>query len=336
MSRRWSSASYSVVKNVCGTGSVFVRTKQRQAMKRKRPIKKGQIALFILTVPGIIYLLLNNYAPMFGIVIAFKKINFKKGILGSEWNGLSNFKFLFRSQDAWMITRNTLLYNIAFIILNIVLGVFFAILLNEIWSKHFKKFSQTVLILPQIISMVIVSYMAYAFLSSDSGFLNNSILIPMGKDKISWYSQPQYWPFILIFVQAWKSLGYNVLLFLASVVGIDPALFESAEIDGATRLQQIRYITVPLLKPAMITLGLLMVGKIFYSDFGLFYQVPMQSGALFSVTQTIDTYVYRGLTNISSIGMSAAAAFYQSFVGFAVILFCNFAVKKLDPENALF
>lgn len=305
-------------------------------MKKKRKIKRGELALFLMTIPGIIYLLINNYAPMFGIVIAFKKINFKKGILGSAWCGLSNFKFLFKSQDAWLITRNTILYNLVFIFLNIFLGVLFAILLNEIWSKTFKKISQTILILPQIISMVIVSYMAYAFLSSDSGFINNSILIPLGKDKISWYSQAKYWPFILIFIQAWKSLGYNVLLFLASVVGIDPSLYESAEIDGASRIKQIWFITIPLLKPAMITLGLLMVGKIFYSDFGLFYQVPMESGALFSVTQTIDTYVFRGLSNISSIGMSAAAAFYQSIVGLVVILFCNFIVKKLDSENALF
>jgi len=305
-------------------------------MKKKSRIKKGELALFALTIPGILYLIINNYAPMFGIVIAFKKINFKKGILGSEWNGLANFRFLFKSQDAWVITRNTILYNCAFIVLNIVLGVLFAILLNELWSGLFKKLSQTILILPQIISMVIVSYMAYAFLSSDSGFINNSILSPLGKEKVSWYSQPQYWPFILIFIQAWKSLGYNVLLFLASVVGIDPSLFESAEIDGATRFQQIKYITIPLLKPAMVTLGLLMVGKIFYSDFGLFYQVPMQSGPLFSVTQTIDTYVFRGLTNINSVGMSAAAAFYQSIVGFVVIMVCNLIVKKADPDNALF
>ncbi len=305
-------------------------------MKNKKKIKRGELALFALTIPGIIYLLINNYAPMFGIVIAFKKINFKKGILGSDWTGLSNFRFLFRSQDAWIITRNTILYNVVFIVLNIVLGVFFAILLNEIWSKFFKRLSQTILILPQIISMVIVSYMAYAFLSSDSGFINNSVLARMGREKVSWYSIPQYWPFILVFIQAWKSLGYNVLLFLASVVGIDPALYESAEIDGASRVQQIRFITLPLLKPAMTTLGLLMVGKIFYSDFGLFYQVPMQSGPLFPVTQTIDTYVFRGLTNISSVGMSAAAAFYQSIVGFVVILLCNLAVRKFDPENALF
>ncbi len=302
----------------------------------KRRIKKRDIALLAMSLPGIAYLIINNYLPMFGIVIAFKKINIKKGILGSEWNGLSNFRFLFKSQDAWLITRNTILYNLVFIFLNIFLGVMFAILLNEIWSKTFKKLSQTILILPQIISMVIVSYMAYAFLSSDSGFLNNSILLPAGRDKISWYSRPEYWPFILIFIQAWKQLGYNVLLFLASVVGIDPSLYESAEMDGASRLKQIRYITIPMLKPAMVTLALLMAGKIFYSDFGLFYQVPMDSGPLYSVTQTIDTYVFRGLSNISSLGMSAAAAFYQSIVGFAVIMACNLVVKKLDPDNALF
>ena len=305
-------------------------------MRREKKLKKSELHLLLMTLPGVIYLVINNYLPMFGIVIAFKKINTSKGIFRSEWNGISNFKFLFRSADAWLITRNTLVYNLVFIFLNIFLGVLFAILLNELWSKTFKKLSQTILILPQIVSMVIVSYMVYAFLSSDNCFINNSILISLGKNKISWYSKARYWPFILVFIQAWKSLGYNVLLFLASVVSIDSSLYESAEIDGASRIKQIRYITIPLLKPAMITLGLLMVGRIFYSDFGLFYQVPMDSGPLYPVTQTIDTYVFRGLSNISNLGMAAAAAFYQSIVGFLVIMTCNTVVKKVDAENALF
>ena len=304
--------------------------------KKKKILQKSDIALLVMLLPGSIYLLVNNYAPMFGMFIAFKKINYQKGIFGSDWVGLSNFEFLFRTKDAFIMTRNTLLYNLVFILLNIILGVSFAIMLNEIRSALLKKGMQTVLLMPQIVSMVIVSYMVFAFLSSDNGFINHSILEPLGKTRISWYTKAPYWPFILVFVQAWKNIGYNTLLFLASVVGIDSSLYEAAKVDGASHIKQIWYITLPLLRPAMITLGLLMVGRIFYSDFGLFYQVPMDSGPLLPVTQTIDTYVYRGLTNIANIGMSSAASFYQSFVGFAVVLTCNLVVRKIDSESALF
>ena len=304
--------------------------------KKKKKLQKSDIALLVMLLPGSIYLLVNNYAPMFGMFIAFKKINYQKGIFGSDWVGLSNFEFLFRTKDAFIMTRNTLLYNLVFILLNIILGVSFAIMLNEIRSALLKKGMQTVLLMPQIVSMVIVSYMVFAFLSSDNGFINHSILEPLGKTRISWYTKAPYWPFILVFVQAWKNIGYNTLLFLASVVGIDSSLYEAAKVDGASHIKQIWYITLPLLRPAMITLGLLMVGRIFYSDFGLFYQVPMDSGPLLPVTQTIDTYVYRGLTNIANIGMSSAASFYQSFVGFAVVLTCNLIVRKIDSESALF
>ena len=303
---------------------------------KKKKLKKSEIGLLVMLLPGSIYLLVNNYAPMAGLFIALKKINYQKGIFGSDWVGLSNFEFLFRTKDAWIMTRNTLLYNLVFIALNIVLGVTFAILLNEVRYKILKKGFQTVLLMPQIVSMVIVSYMAFAFLSSDNGFINHSILQPLGADRVSWYTKASFWPFIIVFVQAWKNLGYNTILFLASVVGIDTSLYEAAEVDGASRWKQIFYITLPLLRPAMITLGLLMVGRIFYSDFGLFYQLPMDSGPLFPVTQTIDTYVYRGLSNISNIGMSSAASFYQSFVGFAVVLVCNLIVRKVDSDSALF
>lgn len=308
----------------------------KKSAAKKKKLKKSEIGLLVMLLPGSIYLLVNNYAPMAGLFIAFKKINYQKGIFGSDWVGLSNFEFLFRTKDAWIMTRNTLLYNLVFIALNIILGVTFAILLNEVRFRLLKKGFQTVLLMPQIVSMVIVSYMAFAFLSSDNGFINHSILEPLGIEKISWYTKAAFWPYIIVFVQAWKNLGYNTILFLASVVGIDTSLYEAAEVDGASRWKQIFYITLPLLRPAMITLGLLMVGRIFYSDFGLFYQLPMNSGPLFPVTQTIDTYVYRGLTNISNIGMSSAASFYQSFVGFAVVLTCNLIVRRIDSDSALF
>ena len=204
---------------------------------KKRKLKKSDIALLVMLLPGSIYLLVNNYAPMFGMFIAFKKINYQKGIFGSDWVGLANFEYLFKTKDAWIMTRNTLLYNLVFIALNIILGVAFAIMLNEIRNALLKKGIQTVLLMPQIVSMVIVSYMVFAFLSSDNGFINHSILEPLGKQKISWYTQTAYWPFILVFVQAWKNIGYNTLLFLASVVGIDNSLYEAAKVDGATRMQ---------------------------------------------------------------------------------------------------
>ena len=303
---------------------------------KKNHIRKSDLALLGMLLPGSIYLLINNYAPMGGLFIAFKRINFKKGIFRSDWVGLSNFEFLFKTKEAWVMTRNTLLYNLVFIALNIILGVTFAILLNEIRNKVLKKSYQTILLMPQIISMVIVSYMAFAFLSSDNGFINLTILKNLGRAKISWYSKAGYWPFIIVFVQAWKNIGYNTILFLASVVGIDPSLYDAAKVDGASRIRQIFYITLALMRPAMITLGLLMVGKIFYSDFGLFYQLPMNSGPLFGVTQTIDTYVYRGLSNVSNLGMASAASFYQSFVGFAVVLASNLVVRRIDPDSALF
>ena len=304
--------------------------------KKKKKISSSQLALMSMLIPGCIYLLINNYTPMMGLFIAFKNINYTQGIFKSAWCGLNNFKFLFSSGDAWVITRNTLLYNLAFIVLNMFFGIVFAILLNEIVSSLLKKFFQTIILMPQIISMVIVSYLVYAFLSGESGFINNTILRNMGKESINWYSEPKYWSGLLIFIQSWKTVGYSTLLYLASVVGIDTTLYEASEMDGATKMQQIFYITIPLLKNTMITIALLMIGRIFYSDFGLFYQVPMNSGALFNVTQTIDTYVYRGLMSVGNIGMSAAAAFYQSIVGFVVVLVSNWIVSKVDASSALF
>lgn len=305
-------------------------------MKRlNSAIKRGQLPLFLMIVPGSIYLLVNNYFPMMGLFIAFKNINYAKGIFKSDWCGLKNFQFLFSTGDAWIITRNTLLYNIAFITLGVIVGVTMAIFLNEIINVKLKKTFQTVLLLPQIISMVIVSYLVYSLFSGDNGFINNSILRPLGMDTINWYTEKKYWPYIIIFTQVWKTTGYNTLLYLATIVGIEASLYEAAEIDGCSRINQIRFITLPLLKSTMITISLLMVGRIFYSDFGLFYQVPMDSGALYDVTNTIDTYVYRGLMSVGNIGMSAAAAFYQSIVGFIVVLSANALVRKIDRDNAL-
>ncbi|WP_256975579.1 sugar ABC transporter permease [Paenibacillus sp. MY03] len=303
--------------------------------KRKHKYKRF-IPLYVMMVPGLLYLLINNYVPMAGIIIAFKHINWNSGILGSPFAGLSNFEYLFKTKEAWVITRNTLGYNVLFIVLGTVISIGVAILLNEIRSKFWKKSYQTVILLPYLISMVIVSYLVFAMLSSESGFVNNSILEPLGLDGLTWYTEPKYWPFILTIVHIWKVFGYSCIIYYATLVGIDRGYYEAAVIDGANRWQQIVNITLPALKPTVITLVLLQVGTIFYSDFGLFYQVPMDSGPLYDVTNTIDTYVYRGLIKLNDVGMSSAAGVYQSLVGFTLVYIANRLVTRFSKENALF
>ena len=302
--------------------------------KKIKKIKK-YLPVYAMLLPGFLYLLINNYIPMAGMVIAFKNVDFAKGILRSDWVGFQNFEYLFRTPDAFRITRNTLLYNVAFIIVNLVIGVLFAILLSELRSKISVKVYQTVILLPYMISMVIVSYLAYAFLASDTGLLNG-IITGLGLEGISWYTEEKYWPFILVFVNCWKSVGYGTVVYLASILGIDRSLYEAGAVDGITKIQEIRYITIPMIKPTIITMVLLNVGRIFYSDFGLFYQVPMNSGALLNVTNTIDTYVYRGLITLGDIGMSSAAGVYQSVVGFLLIVGANWLTRRFSSENALF
>lgn len=294
------------------------------------------LPLYLMVLPGALYLIINNYIPMAGLIIAFKRINWNKGIMGSDWVGFSNFEYLFKTKEAWVITRNTLFYNFAFIILGTVMAIAVAILLNEIKLKFLKKTYQTVILLPYLISMVVVSYLVFALLSQENGFINNTILALFGKEGISWYTEPKYWPFILTIVYLWKSFGYNCILYYATLVGIDRGYYEAAVIDGASRWQQIRHITLPELTPTIITLTLMSIGKIFYSDFGLFYQVPMDSGPLYDVTNTIDTYVYRGLIRLNDVGMSSAAGFYQSMVGFILVLLANWIVRKINADNALF
>lgn len=293
-------------------------------------------SLYFMMIPGITYLLINNYLPMFGISIAFKNIDYAKGIWNSDWVGFQNFKFLFQSADAFLITRNTILYNLAFIIIGLIVGVGFAILLNEIKSKAATKAYQSIILLPYLISMVLVSYLVFSMLSIETGFLNKTILPALGIEPISWYNEPKYWPFILVFVNVWKSAGYSCIVYLAAIIGIDTEYYEAAKLDGASKWQQIRTITIPLIVPIIIMLMILNIGRIFYSDFGLFYQVPMNSGPLYDATSTIDTYVFRGLMQLGDIGMASAAGLYQSIVGFILVILSNYAVRKLSKDNALF
>ncbi|CAM4031703.1 sugar ABC transporter permease [Listeria booriae] len=299
----------------------------------------NKIWLFMV-LPGVIWFLIFAYLPMFGTVIAFKDYRvdgngFISSLMNSDWVGWDNFKFLFRTDDAFIITRNTVLYNLVFIIVGLLLGVALAIVFNSLVNKRMAKVYQTGMLFPYFLSWVVVSYFLYSFLSEDSGLLN-SLIVSFGGDPISWYSDPHYWPFILIFMNIWKGMGYGSIVYLAAIAGIDRNYYEAAMIDGAGKWQQIRHVTIPALTPLIIILTILNVGKIFNSDFGLFYQLPRNSGPLFPVTDVIDTYVYRGLTSLGDISMSAAAGLYQSVVGFILVMLTNYIVKKIDPEYALF
>ena len=305
-------------------------------MEKKKKIKwKRWLPIFVMGLPGFIYLFINNYLPLYGLLIAFKKYNYKLGIWGSDWAGLDNFKFLFSTRDALVITRNTILYNLVFIILDCLICVTLAIFLNEVKKKVTKKVYQTVILLPYLMSMVVVSYLTYAFVGDRTGMIN-SVLNTFGMNSIQFYATKKYWPFILTFVRTWRTVGYGTIIYLSTIVGFGDTYYEAAEIDGATKWQQIKNITIPLLKPTIIMLTTLSVGNIFRSDFGLFYQVPRNQGLLYSVTDTIDTYVFRALIKNGNIGLSSAAAFYQSIVCFITIMVFNALVKKMSKEDALF
>lgn len=292
---------------------------------------KKSLPLTIMALPALILMILFKYLPLSGIILAFKKYNIRDGIFGSAWNGLKNFEYLFKTKDAWIITRNTLGYNLMFIALDLILAVTLAIILNELRQKRTAKVFQTIFMAPYFLSWVVVSFIAYSFFSVDNGFINRTLGL-----EVTWYSQKSAWPFILTFFQIWKTLGYSTVMYLGSIVGISNDYYEAALMDGATKWQQIRYITLPALKGMMIVLTILAIGKIFYADFGLFYQLPRNSGPLFPVTNVIDTYVYRSLKENGNIGMAAAANLYQSFIGFGLVLSSNFIVRKIDKDSALF
>lgn len=302
----------------------------------KRSSRVNTLSMFLIALPGMIYLIINNYIPMAGLFVAFKDYKYNLGIFGSKWCGFKNFRFLFVSNDAWIITRNTLFYNVVFIAVGTVVALAVAILLYELGQTLRAKFFQSALLFPHLISWIIAAYLFYALLNSSNGFLNKTVMPSLGLETFDWYAEKQYWPVILLLTYLWKHTGYTAIVYLAGISGINKDLYEAAEIDGAGRFKQIFTITLPLLKPTIITMVLMAVGRIFYSDFGLFYQIPMSSGPLMSVTQTIDTYVYRALMTNGNFALSSAAGFFQSICGFALISLVNWIVRKVDPENALY
>lgn len=299
-----------------------------------RDVGKYRTLLLMLT-PAVLFFILFAYIPMAGIVLAFKQFNYDGGVFGSPWNGLDNFRFFFESGNAWLVTRNTALYNIAFIVVNNALQIFAAILLFEVAGKWFRKITQTVLFLPYFISWVVVGAIAYNLFNYDVGTVN-ALLKALGMEPVDIYNTPAYWPVILVIVSAWKTLGYGTVMYLAAITSIDTEMYEAAEIDGANVFQRIFRITIPNLYPTVIILFLLAIGNIFRGDFGMFYNMVGNNGLLFSATDVIDTFVFRSLTSTNEIGMSAAAGFYQSVLGFVTIMLANYAVRKYDKDRALF
>lgn len=297
---------------------------------------KAHIPFYIFMLSGIIYLICNNYLPMTGLYMAFTKVNLVEGIFSGKFIGLQNFKFLTMTTDFPLIIRNTVLYNLVFLVLNPIAGIALAFFMNEIRIPRRLKTYQTTILLPALISVQIVTYIVYAFLCVDTGLMNKTILPALGKDPVKWYTTPSVWPAILVFVYCWMHAGFNSVVYFSSMLSISPEYYEAAELDGASKWEQFKYITLPLLKPTIITLTILGLGAIFKSDFGLFYQVPMGSGALVKATQTIDTYVFRGLTGTGNLGNSAAAGFLQSVIGFLTVLLANWAIRKISPDDAMF
>lgn len=292
--------------------------------------------LYLMLLPGVIFLIINNYLPMFGIVIAFKNINFRDGILASPFVGFKNFEFLFKSNDAFIIIRNTLAYNVTFLILDMLIPVSIAIGLNEVVTTKLKKTYQTLMFLPHFLSWVVVSVIGFAFMSTDNGFMNNYIFPLFGMENINFYQTKSIWPFLLVFFNVWKHSGYSSVVYLAAITNIDTSLYEAARIDGATKFQQIRHITIPEISGIVVIMMLLGCGRIFTADFGLFYQMPLNTGTLYPVTNVVSTYVYRAGLVAGNIEMSAAAGLLQSVVGFVTVVTMNYIVKRIDPDKSLF
>ena len=321
---------------------VLDRGKARAPKPRKKRWSKDDTELFLLSLPTLLWFLIFSYLPMFGVIIAFKVYKLAPGghgfiynLLTSDWAGFGNFKYFFTSNSFTMLLRNTILYNIAFIIISASVAVGGALMLSSMRNKRGSKVYQTMMFLPYFMSWVVISYFVYALLTPERGYING-IITAMGGERIMWYQESKYWPFILVFLNTWKGMGYGMVLYLASITGIDPSLYEAAVMDGATNAQQARHITLPAIKPVFIMMLILDCGKIFNSDFGLFYQVTGQLPAsLYTTASTFDTYIYNAIQSSAPIGQTAAASFFQAICSCATILLANWIVSKLDNENRI-
>lgn len=292
-------------------------------------------SLYIMAVPGMLLVLLLSYIPMSGLTLAFKNYRYDLGIFGSAWNGFENFRFLFASGTGWVIIRNTILYNLLNLFTSQLIAVVLAICISEIHARKFKRVSQTLILLPYFISWIVVGVFAFNILNYDSGVLN-AVITRFGGTPVDVYKTPKAWPLIICIANAWKWSGYNSVIYIAAILGVDAEVSEAATIDGASNFQRIHYITLPNIKPTIITMILLNVGQILRGDFQMFYQLVGNNGQLFNTTDVIDTWVFRSLMQGSNIGMTAAAAFYQSVICFMVIVTVNAVVKRIDADYALF
>lgn len=300
---------------------------------REIQLFKKNMELFFLGLPAVVYIAIFSYLPLAGLVLAFKDYRYDRGIFGSDWVGFKNFEFFFTSQTALTVTRNTILYNVAFIIVGLFFALLFAILLNEM-TRRWIKVHQTAMFLPYFLSWVVISYIITGFLDHNHGYFNQ-LLLQFGKDPVYWYNEAVYWPWILVAVSLWKGVGFQTLVYFAGIMGLDQSYYEAARIDGASKFQMATKITLPLLTPLISILLIMSIGGIFRADFGLFYFIPNDSSFLYSVTDVVDTYVFRALKNIGDIGMSTAVGFYQSVVGLVLVVFANYVIKKMNEENSL-
>ena len=299
-----------------------------------RDLRKNRIYL-ILLLPAVLYVLIFSYAPMVGVVMAFEKYNFSLGIFHSPWVGLKNFRFLTVSNKLWPLTRNTLLYNLAFIVVGMVMEVGFAIIINEMRCRWFKKVFQSFIFLPYFISWVIASAVVQTMLDYDTGLISR-IVKSLGMDMVNVYVDKRPWPFLLVFFRMWKGVGYGSIIYLSAITGIDSEMYEAAEIDGANSWQKMFSITLPSLIPTMVIMFLLACGQIFRGDFGMFYQLIGNNGVLLEIGDILDLYVYRAMAGNGNLGYGAAAGLFQSLLCFVTILTANFIVKKIQPDYTLF
>ena len=302
--------------------------------KKKKRFKREYFELYALMAIPILLVLVFNYLPMGGIVIAFKNYKFNKGIWGSAWVGLKNIEFFFKSDVIWRITRNTIVLNLLFIGVELLCGLAIAVLLYEVVSRRAVKVFQTTLITPNFVSWVVASYIVYAILNPNSGILN-SIIEAFGGTPVDWYSNAKMWPVILVICDVWKHVGMGSIWYYAALMGVDTTLIESAKIDGANRWQVMKQILIPLIVPIIVIRFILAIGGIFRADFGLFYQVTRNVPLLYETTDVIDTYIFRAMREDGNMSMSAAVGLLQSIIGFIMVMITNAITKKINPDNAL-
>ncbi|MDU7027654.1 MULTISPECIES: ABC transporter permease [Robinsoniella] len=307
----------------------------KEKRKRGRVSRKKNTTLTIMALPAAVILFLFSYVPIAGLIIAFKDFRYDKGFLGSDWIGFKNFEFFFKSNDAWVVLRNTIGLNVLFIGITLVVSVAIALMMNEVRSRKMIKVTQTIMFFPYFMSWVVVGYLLYAYLHHDYGIINQ-LLQFLGLHSISWYARSEYWPVILTFMYAWKMAGYYSVIYYAGLMGIDDTYYEAAALDGASRWQMVWKITLPMLKGIIIVMVILQVGRIMYADFGLFFNLTRDQGALYATTDVLDTYIYRALRVTGDIGIGSAVGCFQAVIGFVLIMGSNLVVRKLDKDSALF